>query len=95
MSGARNGQGILAGDNRKDNETMTGRQQDDSMFVPQGIKLLFENLSVEIKKHSHSLISTSIDNLEKGLECKIIETITDLVSSTIKSEVNKFRDEYN
>ena len=65
------------------------------MFVPQGIKLLFENLSVEIKSSQKNSLSKRIDNLEKDLECKIIEKITDLVSSTIKTEVNKLRDEYN
>ena len=94
MGAAKTGQGAMADNNIKDNGTMAGEQQEDSMFVLQGKKLLFENLSVEIKS-SQNLLSTRIDNLEKDLECKIIEKITDLVSSTIKTEVNKLRDEYN
>ena len=94
MDAAKNGQGAMADNNIKDNGTMAGEQQEDSMFVPQGNKLLFENLSVEIKS-SQNLLSTRIDNLEKDLECKIIEKIMDLVSSTIKTEVNKLRDVYN
>ena len=94
MDGARNEQGVMADNNKMVSDATAGGQQDDSMFVPQGIKLLFENLSVEIKS-SQNLLSTRIDNLEKDIECKIIEKITDLVSSTIKGEVNKLRDEYN
>ena len=84
----------MADNNKGGRITIAGEEQGDSMFVPQGIKLLFENLSVEIKSSQNSL-SKRIDNLEKDLECKIIEKITDLVSSLIKTEVNKLRDEYN
>ena len=51
MGGARNEQGVMADNNKMVSDAMTGGQQDDLMFVPQGIKLLFENSSAEIKVH--------------------------------------------
>lgn len=97
-----NEQGVMA-DNKGKKENKGGasrtiettdNNQDDSLYVPPGIKLLFQNLSSDIKNSQDSL-SKRIDNLEKELECKIIEKISGLISATIKAEVDSLRSEYN